>query len=549
MTLSLRGDATVDEILDAGAISLHYFAEFLPRAQKFAPQRATYEQLRVHYDQQRGMNLHTLEEDAGILARALSDSDAQFEAQQRQVGSLPASWTGAAAEATARSLDEHLRRAREGMSTARNVHGAMVGAGSCLRELVARKADAIAGLHQETVGGRSPEEIDAIIAGATLCPGGNPTGLLRRLVDYFPDLDAVLPSKEQVAPVLGDSALEAVVDRCRTWLAEVFLPHVTASVETFLMICSATDQAVTAVYDELTKAFSAIDESGLPGTPVTAPPGPLGTEWVPGHARSPKSGALQCSSEGNSDLGAVPAFVHAPTPVDIPGVGVSTEHAPGKDIAAAVCELADAVLELSTTAVTEVTELLGNGPPHDALGPDAVLGPAPRGAALSAAVESHQDGAALPEAVVERPSSSPVGGPVEFEVAGRTLRIEPALGCDGVAITVVGEDQVLRAFDFTFDENGMPKLTEVEVTSPEEAVDQQPSAESAGPAPPDDTEDAPRIGVVPSPALPAPAPHVQQSEEVMMTPPTDEPVTDEPDGIGDEGISDTGVVLAEAGPL
>ncbi|NGP09751.1 hypothetical protein G6038_30705, partial [Rhodococcus sp. 14C212] len=299
------GGQRLDLVLDGGRVGLRFFAEHLPRAERYAPGLPSCSRLQERYDEQRGTDLAVLLADADVFARLEGALGAEVARQRSYVDALAAAWTGGGAGGAADALDRHVVVGEDLQARLGAARRALTDAAAAVLAIVEEKSRAATEFADTTVGGRTVEEIDAILAGAA--GGGGPTAA--QLAAWDPALG---PAPERAA----------VTQWCGRWRDEVFRPGVEAAVESFLDLCDDTDRAVRAVLVELAAALAPPDPGLRSADPMT-------------DAWSPRGAA--------TDLVAA-----------------------GLRLATAVGELTGAVLGLATTVVEEVSEdVEPAGPPPD----------------------------------------------------------------------------------------------------------------------------------------------------------------------------------------
>ncbi|ETT23508.1 hypothetical protein ACWEQV_28320 [Rhodococcus aetherivorans] len=309
------GGQRLDLVLDGGRVGLRFFAEHLPRAERCAPGLPSCAQLRERYDEQRGTDPAVLLADADVFARLEGALGAEVARQRSYVDALAAAWTGGGAVGAADALDRHVAVGEDLQARLGAARRALTDAAAAVLAIVEEKSRAAAEFADTTVGGRTVEEIDAILAGAA---GGDG------------------PTTAQLAAwdsALGPAPVRAAVTQwCGRWRDEVFRPGVETAVESFLDLCDDTDRAVRAVLAELAATLAPPDPGPRSVAPMTDP-------WSP--------------------CGAATDLVAA-----------------GLRLATAVGELTGAVLGLATTVVEEVSEAVEPaGPPQPQ--PERPLSPPP----------------------------------------------------------------------------------------------------------------------------------------------------------------------------
>ncbi|MGX7733020.1 hypothetical protein ACWPOB_27660 [Rhodococcus sp. 2H158] len=371
------GGQRLDLVLDGGRVGLRFFAEHLPRAERYAPGLPSCSQLQERYDEQRGTDLAVLLADADVFARLEGALGAEVARQGSYVDALAAAWTGGGAVGAADALDRHVAVGEDLQAWLGAARRALTDAAAAVLAIVEEKSRAAAEFADTTVGGRTVEEIDAILAGAA--GGGGPTAAQLAAWD-----SALGPVPERAA----------VTRWCGRWRDEVFRPGVAAAVESFLDLCDDTDRAVRAVLAELAATLAPPDPGLRSVDPVTDP-------W------SPRGAA--------TDLAAT----------DLVAAGLR--------LATAVGELTGAVLGLATTVVEEVSEAVEPaGPPSPQPDPahSPSRAPAPEAPAPAAAggtgTNPDTPGAGSGDDTPPAPPPAPPDEPRRPDVSGDGGALGPA---------------------------------------------------------------------------------------------------------------------------
>ena len=279
------GQPNADVILDLASDCVRLFQVWRPRmvaAGQHPP--TTLEQAAALFDRERGMSFATLREDQRRLldtAALLSDAAQQ---QQQQTRSLAATWQGdggTAAQAYLAGL----------ASSSGTVTGAVVDAavrlGACATDLekaVSQKAQSLLPLHQESIGGKSPADVDLLIVASRL----DGDSWVETAGDV---LGFIFPGP---LALFTDSMFEEVklqiAKFARDWLEGVFFPTYNQAAESFVQICAATTDSIRAIYGVAATGFDGLDPAifaplgkGVPGPqpPEVAPPAPAKQPPVP----------------------------------------------------------------------------------------------------------------------------------------------------------------------------------------------------------------------------------------------------------------------------
>lgn len=327
----MSGPTGIDDLLDAGAVGLRFFAEFLPRAHRIgAASTVTMSDLTDRYEAQRGLDVARLASDADAVRTVWSVLGTGVDEQRDRLASVPAVWEGGASCSASDPLAAHLERSRRLHDTVGALADTLAAAASAIGVIVDEKSRAAATFADPVIGGLGPADVDAVLAGASGAATG-PTG--EQLARWSTGLAE------------GDSA--AVAQWCSQWLNEVFVPGVETAAAVFACLCDDADRAIGAVFDELARAFDDLDEHRFPG---------VGTDLSSaGGSASEARGAPETRSAPETrDI--VPAWGSpGATPADMLRAGVSLVES-GLELATAVGELTGAVVELATAVVEAVTE-------------------------------------------------------------------------------------------------------------------------------------------------------------------------------------------------
>jgi hypothetical protein len=304
--------ARLNDILDAGALGLDFFAAYLPRAHRVGiAGRVTAEGLSSRYDEQNGLDVSVLADDAAVFTRLVADLASRVEEQTDGVRALRSAWRGDAGDLARDDLDRAVQRGAMLFDAVHTLAGVCTGAVEGITRAVAEKAYEIGQFAGGSVDGRTPEDIDAIIAGARDAVGG--------------------PTVEQVAGWCAESGTpvpgpDSVAAWCERWLNEVFAPTIQARIERFIATCDIADDTVDDHLAAVARAFDLLD-----------PPAPASARYLGEGSRGTAG-----TTDGPTDLlRAATDFVDA-----------------GRELVEAVAELTGAVADLATTAVEGATAVV-----------------------------------------------------------------------------------------------------------------------------------------------------------------------------------------------
>ena len=272
------GQPNADVILDLASDCLRLFQVWRPRmvaAGQHPP--TTVEQAVAMFDRERGMSFATLREDQRRLsdtAALLSDASQQ----QQQTQSLAATWQGDGGTAAQTYL---VGLASSSGTVTGAVADAAVTLGACATDLekaVSQKAQSLLPLHQESIGGKSPSDVDLLIVASKL-DGDSWVETAGDVLGFIFPGPLSLFTDSMFAEVKRQIAKSA-----RDWLEGVFFPTYNQSAESFVQICTATTDSIREIYGVAAKGFDGLDPAifaplskGVPGPkpPEVAPPRPV----------------------------------------------------------------------------------------------------------------------------------------------------------------------------------------------------------------------------------------------------------------------------------
>ncbi|MFD6896597.1 hypothetical protein ACFWB0_18875 [Rhodococcus sp. NPDC060086] len=306
--------ARLSDMLDAGALGLDFFAAYLPRAHQVGiAGRVTVEGLGSRYDEQNGLDVSVLADDAAVFTRLVADLASRIEEQTDGVRALRSAWRGDAGDLARDDLDRAVQRGAKVFDAVHALAGACTGAVDGITRAVAEKAYEIGQFAGGSVDGRTPEDIDVIIAGAR-------------------DDDAAGPTFEQVASWCAESGTPSpgpgsVAAWCERWLHEVFAPTIQERIDRFIATCDIADDTVDDHLSAVARAFDLLD------APAPAPASE-GARYLGGGSRD---------TAGITD-----------GPTDVLRAATDLVDA-GRELVGAVAELTGAVADFATAAVEGAT--------------------------------------------------------------------------------------------------------------------------------------------------------------------------------------------------
>ncbi|MFI8567834.1 hypothetical protein ACIGGF_14875 [Rhodococcus sp. NPDC078407] len=584
---SLSQDSSIDEILDAYATGLLHFERFLPLVARVPGGEGfpEYEQVRARYEEQRGLNLGALGDDADAVEAlcAVLRDHLEEHIQLRRV--LQIRWHGEAGDAVQTYLSADQVAASEFLATVEDCHQSMSAAVDVLRDAVTDKAELFGALDIHAVEGRTVDEIDAILLASGIeCVPIDRESVFPRLAPAFGDL-----AQQARGGDVSDEFAARVGERCRNWIRDQFLPSMKATCDAVLDACTATDTAVREILALMVDVvrsvhnppFGDLDEDRWAITPSAAAAEPWAVSDCPPTTSPATSPAV---ASGSTAAAAIPAPIIAERNSDGPVAagGIDSLGPRNTDDASGVRpgELSGLVDRVVAEIVERVDEALGGAVPDnagagdrsaddrstddrstddrstddrrtddrstykDSADDDAGPSPAelPGGSAVqddpavppSESVPSEQSEQSSP-AVPPAAGATGERGHLEAELDGHSARI--ALEHDG-AVTLRLDTPGLgtRLFELRIGPSGLPEI--VETPGAAQSVDApEPSMTASGPVLPAEPPPPPP----PAPAEPAPPPTPVSAEPAPAPePPPTEPTPsgESTDAIPDDAIPD-----------
>ncbi|MGN5235814.1 hypothetical protein [Rhodococcus sp. SJ-3] len=374
--------------LEAGARGLDFFAAYLPHAHSAGiADRITVEGLRARYEEQIGLDMSVLADDAAVLTRLASDLDSLVTEQSDGVRALRSAWQGDVGDLAHDDLHRAVQRGAMLHDTVDALARTCTDAVESITRAVDEKANAIGRFADMSVAGRTPEDIGTIIAGT----GGDGGPTIGQVALWCAEAGTPAPEPAGVAAW------------CERWLDEVFAPTMQSRIDRFIEVCDSAHDTVDRHLGAIARSFDLLD------TPVRA-------------------------SEPARQLGGGPLGTADTTggPDDILGAATDLVDA-GRELVGAVADLTSAVAELATAAAEGAavfTEAVASGisrpgvegfePPPDAgvqAGPaDAGVQAGPAGPAVFVPKSAESGPAPQPPSTPQEPPSSqdawPPAGPM-----------------------------------------------------------------------------------------------------------------------------------------
>ncbi|UGT39600.1 hypothetical protein LTV02_26525 [Nocardia yamanashiensis] len=456
---------TIDEILDYGAPGLQYWEHFLPLYEEaFGPCRnATLPGLQAAYDEQRGTDLAKLDATRAELAKALENAETQWQVEQTVARDLTAAWIGGTGDQALMMVDAQLRRARADLDATRTATDALGAVAEPLRQAVLAKAHATLallprtgdGAVELTLGGKSPDDIDTLIA-----------------------------------------------DQSDPWLTDTFRPDVERKLDLFTTACTTADAAFETHYASVIAALNEVVELPFPcPRDIAVPPietaGPSaippGCPAPSGGSSAPAQPSWPVTPQSYAPSAAPGQAVHGPSGEPAPNSGTTAQ---GREAVPNSGTGSDSSVPATAPGTTPSADPEPRSQPQSATGTTPETAPATTGDAspssattarsLSSGLESLtsavQQGitdtltklrslvpgsddkdsdtlSAAPEAPKSETDPGSTAHKSEFDLAGKHFTLEQ-LPDGELRLTVTDETGGSHTYTLSFDEHGIPVLTE-----------------------------------------------------------------------------------------
>ncbi|MFH5206625.1 hypothetical protein ACHIPZ_00025 [Antrihabitans sp. NCIMB 15449] len=444
------------------------------------------------YDQQRGIQLDRLRVDIEQVDAVLATLATERDFAQAHILRLESAWNDdPGADGARANLRSVLERATNDSVALADVQGALTAAARAIPAVLQGKAELTLALAAD-VDGKSISAIDVVI-GTSTSDTTLPLGLRRvgELGVAFPELPLVTLLAQ--AP-FSATATQRVIDHCRSWCDEVFVPTVLARLRVFEQSNMFADNAIRTIYATVTKAMNAVDDAPYP-SPASVQSDPRPGDRTTSEVGTPPSApnaVAPSASVATSNVAAPNSAVPAATPsAPIPPVHSNVEGPVPN-----VVQYPEAAVE--------------SGPRVDQVQVGALL------TGLITAAGEVVEGlveAVLPavlsvveQAAVEEPAEQPVA----FDLGADRIVIDKPADDTHLDLVTTDQDGRSQSFQLAIDDTGTPVVTDVDgtergvVVRNTEATPAEPSA-----TPPTEADE---------PVAPAPAPDPHTEGPVVRAP-------------------------------
>jgi hypothetical protein len=299
------GQPNADVILDLASDCERLFEVWRPRMVAAGENpTTTWDQAAAMFDRERGMSFATLRADAQHLSDTVTRLADASSAQRAEALSLASTWQGDGGTAAQTYLTGFQSRCGSVITDLVKGGAALDACADQLEKAVKDKAQALLPLYQETIGGKSPADVDDMITASKL-DGDSWIERVGGLLGF-----TFLGPLSLFTDSLLDELRHEIAASARDWLQNVFAPSYTQAASSFVTICDATSSSVREIYGVAAPAFGGLDPAvftplgtGIPGPVPIATPAPVAQGPTPGRPGATGQGSGSHSSGG----GAVPS--------------------------------------------------------------------------------------------------------------------------------------------------------------------------------------------------------------------------------------------------
>lgn len=321
------GAANANLILDFGAPGLRYFEYFAPLYQRCAAgSEISRNKACELYDEQRDMDFSVLRRDGEILTKAAAKLSDEIANQRNSWNTINQIWTGQGAAAAGAFVGGHLADADTSRSQMTRFAALLGPAADALEQAIHDKAQFVANLYAETIGGKTPEQIDEIIKYAsTRTPGPSSIPEAVRILQIFgasaspgwSDVGKALLSPAGAVASFPVGLIAQAQQFASTFVANVFKPDVESKWRGLTECCWATDRSVNQIYQRIIDNVNTMNEDPFSSTIGALPP----------LAEAPRGSSTELPESSGRHSAPMPAGSAPMSGGDDPSV-IQPQHAP-----------------------------------------------------------------------------------------------------------------------------------------------------------------------------------------------------------------------------
>ncbi|MCD5422048.1 hypothetical protein LRS71_21245 [Rhodococcus pyridinivorans] len=250
------------DILDAGAPGLARLTDLVQSLHALGLESGCcVADVRARYDEERTLSLPALADDAATTRSLATSLGRRTDEQRRLLQQLDESWDGSAADRARAELTVTVRSGVALCASLTDLAVALESAATAIAAALREKARVVGELAEGTVDGRTRDEIDTIVAGASGGPHGPSPEEHARWFGNPPGGNLGDPPGGDVA----DPAAE-----CRRWMEERLVPAVRDAVDVVLGACEEAGLRIAgSVTDLATTTERVADDAGAAAAGVS----------------------------------------------------------------------------------------------------------------------------------------------------------------------------------------------------------------------------------------------------------------------------------------
>lgn len=276
------------DILDAGAPGLARLTDLVQSLHTLGLESGCcVADVRARYDEERTLSLPALADDAATTRSLATSLGRRTDEQRRLLQQLDESWDGSAADRARAELTATVRAGVALCVSLTDLAVALESAATAIAAALREKARVVGDLAEGTVDGRTRDEIDTIVAGASGGPHG-PTP--EEHARWFGDP----PGGDVGDPPGGDAGDPAA--ECRKWVEERLVPAVRDAVDMVLGACEEAGRRIAGTVTDLATTTERVadDVGAAAGTSGAGTVTPVVDDGTTQHGPSdqPNQGAL-----------------------------------------------------------------------------------------------------------------------------------------------------------------------------------------------------------------------------------------------------------------
>ncbi|WP_413767066.1 WXG100 family type VII secretion target [Rhodococcus pyridinivorans] len=256
------------DILDAGAPGLARLTDLVQSLHALGlGSGCCVADVRARYDEERTLSLPALSDDAATTRSLATSLGRRTDEQRRLLQQLDESWDGSAADRARAELTSTVRAGVALCASLTDLAVALESAATAIAAALREKARVVGDLAEGTVDGRTRDEIDTIVAGASGGPHGpSPEEHAR----WFGD-----PPGGDVGDPPGGDVVDPAAE-CRRWAEERLVPAVRDAVDMVLGACEEAGRRIAGTVTDLATTTERVAEGagaavGASGAGTVAP--------------------------------------------------------------------------------------------------------------------------------------------------------------------------------------------------------------------------------------------------------------------------------------